>query len=127
MNFSVYALQDATRTPKLKIIPVPNAVVKIFSTTNACVGNIFSSLDPKKWGKIFDGTDGVGGVDGCAMLSVGTYQATGTTNTAGQVTMTVPPLSFNWTNQYIVIGRATTSTTSRRQPLRIRCIPHTRC
>ena len=107
VNFSVYALQDATKTPKLKIIPVPNAVVKIFSTSNACVGNIFSSLDPKKWGRIFDGTDGVGGADGCTMLSVGTYQATGTTNTAGQVTITVPPLALNWTNQYIVIGRAT--------------------
>ena len=41
------------------------------------------------------------------MLSVGTYQATGTTNAAGQVTIIVPPLALTWTDQYIVIARAT--------------------
>jgi hypothetical protein len=107
VTFAVQALQDETKKPKVQTLPVPNALVKIFTTTDACVGSIFESLDSKKWGKIFDGADGVGGVDGCAVLSVGSYQATGTTNVVGQVTITVPPLAYNWTNQYIVIGRAT--------------------
>jgi hypothetical protein len=107
VTFKIHALQDNTKRPAVTTIPVPNALVKIFSTSNACVGNIFQSLNPKKWGQIFDGPDGVNGVNGCTALSVGTYQATGTTNAAGQVTITVPPLSFNWTTQYIVIARAT--------------------
>jgi hypothetical protein len=107
VKFSVYALQDGTSKPKVATVPAKNAEVKVFSTANACVGTIFSALSPKKWGTIFDGADGVGGVDGCAAVSVGTYQATGTTDVNGNVTIIVPPLALGWANQYLVIGRAT--------------------
>ena len=81
--------------------------MKVFSTANSCVGNIFKALSPKKWGTIFDGADGVGGADGCAPVSLGAYQATGTTDVNGNVTIIVPPLALSWNNQYLVIGRAT--------------------
>ena len=107
ISFNIHALADNTSKPKVVTMPVPNALVKVFSTANSCVGNIFNAIDPKKWGKIFDGADGPGGVDGCAPISVGSYLATGTTDVNGQTTIMVPPLSLNWTTQYVVIGRAT--------------------
>jgi hypothetical protein len=107
VTFAVHALQDGTSRPKVKTIPVPNAQVKVFSTADPCVGNIFQSLNPKKWGTIFDGADGVGGLPGCPALSYGTYQATGTTDVNGVTTIIVPPLAVNMTTQYLVIARAT--------------------
>jgi hypothetical protein len=107
VSFQVHAMQDGTKAPKVKTIPVPNALVRVFSTANTCVGNIFSAINPKKWGIIFDGSDGPGGVDGCAPVAVGTYQATGTTDVNGMATIIVPPLPANWTTQYLVIARAT--------------------
>jgi hypothetical protein len=89
-------------------MPVPNALVKVFSTANACVGNIFKSINPKKWGEVFDGADGSAGAAGCPAISVGSYQATGTTDAAGNATIIVPPLDFTFslTSQYVVIARA---------------------
>jgi hypothetical protein len=107
VSFMVYALQDTSKNPKVQIVPVPNGLVKVFSTSNSCVGGLLSSLNSKRWGQIFDGLDGVGGADGCTPISVGSYEATGTTNTAGAATIVVPPLDFNYQTQYIVIGRAT--------------------
>ena len=107
VKFNVYALQDSTSKPKVATFPAKNAVVKVFSTATSCVGNIFSALNPKKWGTIFDGADGVGGADGCAPVAYGTYQATGTTDVNGNVTIIVPPLALGWNNQYLVIGRST--------------------
>ncbi len=107
VNFSVFALQDNTSKPKVQQIPAPNAVVKVFTTANSCVGNIFTAINPKKWGQIFDGADGPGGADGCAPVSYGSYQATGTTDANGNVTIIVPPLNLSLTTQYLVIGRAT--------------------
>lgn len=107
VNFSIFALQDNTSNPKVKQIPAPNAVVKVFTTANSCVGNIFAVINPKKWGQIFDGADGPGGVDGCVPVSYGSYQATGTTDASGNVTIIVPPLNLSLTTQYLVIGRAT--------------------
>src|SRR4029077_9780031 len=74
IKFNVFALQDNTTKPKVAVIPAPNAVVKVFSTATSCVGNLFSAINPKKWGTIFDGADGPGGVDGCAPVSYGSYQ-----------------------------------------------------
>ena len=71
VKFNVYALQDNTSKPKVTVFPAKNALVKVFSTANSCVGNIFSALNPKKWGTIFDGADGVGGADGCSPVSLG--------------------------------------------------------
>jgi Big-like domain-containing protein/Calx-beta domain-containing protein len=105
--FNVLALQDNTSKPVVKTIPVPNALVKVFQTNNSCVGTLFNSIDPKKWGRIFDGADGVGGVDGCAPVTVGSYQATGTTDASGVTSIRVPPLALSLTNTYIVIARAT--------------------
>jgi hypothetical protein len=107
VKFSVFALQDGTSKPKVATLPAPNAVVKVFSTANTCVGNLFKALHPKKWGEIFDGADGVGGVDGCSAVAFGSYQATGTTDPNGNVTIIVPPLALSLGNQYLVIGRAT--------------------
>jgi hypothetical protein len=107
VKFSVFALQDGTSKPKVATLPAPNAVVKVFSTANACVGNLFKALHPKKWGEIFDGADGVGGVAGCPAVSHGSYQATGTTDPNGNVTIIVPPLAISLGNEYLVIGRAT--------------------
>ena len=107
IKYNVFALQDNTTKPKVAVIPAPNAVVKVFSTATSCVGNIFAAINPKKWGVIFDGADGPGGVDGCAPVSYGSYQATGTTDANGMVTIIVPPLALSWNTQYLVIGRAT--------------------
>jgi len=109
VSFAVQALQDDTKKPKVATIPVPNAQVKVFSTANACVGNFFKSISPKKWGQIFDGADGAGTGVGCPAISVGSYQAVGTTNAAGAATIIVPPLDFtlNLTSQYVVIAKAT--------------------
>jgi uncharacterized protein DUF4082/Calx-beta domain-containing protein/Big-like domain-containing protein/purple acid phosphatase-like protein len=107
VRFAVHSLQDTTKRPKVQTIAVPNALVKVFATSNACAGNIFKTLNPKKWGQIFDGADGVGGDEGCPVISVGSYQAIGTTNAAGSATIVVPPLDFSLQNQYLVIARAT--------------------
>ncbi|HEV8346689.1 MAG TPA: N,N-dimethylformamidase beta subunit family domain-containing protein, partial [Vicinamibacterales bacterium] len=107
VTFKVHAMQDGTRNPKVATVAVPNAIVKVFSTADACTGNIFSAINPKKWGVIFDGADGMGGADGCAPVSVGSYQATGVTDANGNATIIVPPLSLNWSSQYLVIARAT--------------------
>ena len=124
MSFKVFALQDGTSKPKVATLPASNALVKVFSTADACVGNIHKALfHPKRWGIIFDGADGMGGVDGCPAVSFGTYQATGTTDANGNVTIIVPPLSLSVAalgendddgdgpervrNRYLVIGRAT--------------------
>ena len=40
-------------------------------------------------------------------MTYGTYQAVGTTDVNGNVSIIVPPLALNLTNQYLVIGRAT--------------------
>jgi len=66
--FRVHAMQDGTKAPKVATIPVPNAIVEVFSTSDACTGGILSAVKPKKWGLIFDGADGPGGVDGCTAL-----------------------------------------------------------
>ena len=105
--FRVHAMQDGTKAPKVATIPVPNAIVEVFSTSDACTGGILSAVKPKKWGLIFDGADGPGGVDGCTPLSVGSYQATGVTDANGNATIIVPPLSLSLSNQYLVIARAT--------------------
>src|SRR6185503_5837966 len=109
VSFAVQALQDDTKKPKVATIPVPNAQVKVFSTANACVGNFFKSISPKKWGEIFDGADGNGAGAGCPAISVGSYSARGATDAAGAVTIIVPPLDFalNLTSQYVVIAKAT--------------------
>jgi Bacterial Ig domain len=105
--FRVHAMQDGTKAPKVATIPVPNAIVEVFSTSDACTGGMLSAVKPKKWGLIFDGADGPGGVDGCTPLSVGSYQATGVTDANGNATIIVPPLSLSLSNQYLVIARAT--------------------
>jgi hypothetical protein len=109
VNFVVHALQDSTKKPKVQTLAVPNAQVRVFSTSSSCTGNVFKSINPKKWGQIFDGADGVDGATGCPAISVGSYQAIGTTDAAGKATIIVPPLDFTWslTNQYLVIARAT--------------------
>ena len=107
IKYNVFALQDGTSKPKVATIPAPNALVKVFSTANECVSTIHKALIPKKWGLIFDGADGPGGVDGCAPVSYGSYQATGTTDANGLVTIIVPPLALNLNTQYLVLGRAT--------------------
>ena len=71
---------------------MPNANVEVFATSNACTGGILSAINPKKWGLIFDGADGPGGVDGCTPVSVGAYQATGVTDVNGNATVIVPPI-----------------------------------
>ena len=114
----------------MQTIPVPNALVKVFSTANACVGNIFRALNPKKWGQVFDGADGVGGVDGCPVI-VG-RQLSGRRarpTPPGNVTIIVPPLALQPgpTSQYLVIGRATNfDYVTDGDALRIRCIRRTR-
>jgi len=105
--FKVHAMQDGTSKPKVTTIAVPNANVRVFATSNACTGGIFSTINAKKWGLIFDGADGPGGVDGCAPVSVGSYQATGVTDVNGNATIIVPPLNLSLSNQYLVIARAT--------------------
>jgi hypothetical protein len=107
VKFSVFTLLDNTSKPKVATLPAKDAVVKVFSTANACVGNLFKAIHPKKWGEIYDGVDGPGGVDGCPAVSFGSYQAVGTTDANGEVSIIVPPLALNLTTQYVVIGRAT--------------------
>ena len=63
--FAVQALLDNTNKPKVKTVPVPNMTVRVYSTADPCVGNIFSILNPKKWAMTFDGADGVGGAGSC--------------------------------------------------------------
>jgi hypothetical protein len=107
VKFDVYALQDSTSKPKVATVPASNALVKVFATSNACTGTLFKALNPKKWGEIFDGIDGPGGVDGCPVVSFGSYQAMATTDANGMATIIVPPLSLSLSNRYLVIGRAT--------------------
>jgi hypothetical protein len=107
VKFEVYAMQDSTSKPQVARIPAPNALVKVFATSNACSDTLFKALNPKKWGEMFDGVDGPGGVDGCPAVSYGSYQAVGTTDANGIATIIVPPLSLSLSNQYLVIGRAT--------------------
>ena len=106
VKFSVFQLLDGTSKPKVATLPAKDAVVKVFSTGNACVGNLFKAVHPKKWGEIYDGIDGPGGVDGCPAVSFGSYQAVGTTDANGEVSIIVPPLALSLSTQYIVIGRA---------------------
>ncbi len=107
VTFAVHALQDSTNRPKVKTLPVPNALVKVFKTGAGCTGNLLSIINPKKWGVIFDGADGVGGIDGCDPVTVGGYEAVGTTDVNGVVTIIVPTLTPSLSSQYLVIARAT--------------------
>ncbi|MFA5911138.1 MAG: N,N-dimethylformamidase beta subunit family domain-containing protein [Vicinamibacterales bacterium] len=113
VNFSIHALQDGTSRPKVGVVPVANAIVRVYTRRDLCTNGSVVSANPKKWGVVFDGLDGPGGTDdGCPVLTVGSYRAEGVTDAAGNVAIIVPPTTITTDDddverrKYVVIGRS---------------------
>src|SRR6185312_3046301 len=106
VNFTVHAILDGTNKPKVQDLPVPGASVHVFTRRDACTNGLYVGTDPKRWGKTFDGLDGVNPADpGCPIVSYGTYQAVGTTDANGNATIIVPPTTSDPNIDYVIIAR----------------------
>ena len=62
---------------KVAQVPASNALIKVFATSNACTGNLFKAIHPKKWGEIFDGARRPRRRDGCPAVSIGRIRRPG--------------------------------------------------
>ena len=94
------------RTSRGSRSPVAGAVVRVYKRWDTCTSNLYVSAQPRKWGLVFDGADGPGGIDGCPVLSIGSYRAEGITDANGNVDIIVPPTTTKPNIDYLVIGRS---------------------
>jgi VCBS repeat-containing protein len=109
IQFITHEIQDNTSKPKVKEVPVANALVRVYRKRDGCPNGLIVSGQPKIWGKVFDGLDGyhaAGDTDsGCPVVKTGNYSAEGTTDSNGNVNIIVPPALNHPDTDYIVIGR----------------------
>jgi hypothetical protein len=77
--------------PSIDIVPVPNAVIRVFVKKDSCPNGVIVSGDIRMWSKVFETCP---------------FFPTGTTNTAGNVDIGVPPTMVTPDSDYVVIGKS---------------------
>jgi hypothetical protein len=109
VKFSVHAVLDSTSRPKVRETPVANALVRVYTRSDACTYGRVLTLHPRTWGEVFDGLDGYnasGDTDGgCPVVKSGTYEAVATTDANGVASIIVPPASVFQNSDYVVVAR----------------------
>jgi len=112
VKFERHELEDESNHPKVKTGNVAGAEVRIYTRRDSCADGLVSTNQPKMWGKVYDGLNGIvlplstpDSDSGCPIVTFGAYVAKGTTDVNGMVNIVVPPTTSSPNTDYVVIGR----------------------